>query len=97
MKHLKTLTGSALLVMGGALAAQADSHATELHFIMCGGEIRQADQNVVDAFEAANEGVTVNIEAVPWGTCQDKSLTLAAAGDPPSRLYGQPYVASVGQ
>ncbi|MEK9622572.1 MAG: sugar ABC transporter substrate-binding protein, partial [Alphaproteobacteria bacterium] len=59
----------------------------ELHFIMCGGEIRDADQTVVDAFTAANPGVTVNIEAVPWGTCQDKSLTLASAGDPPSIAY----------
>ena len=31
--------------------------------------------------------MTVNLEAVPWGTCQDKSLTLAAAGDPPSIAY----------
>jgi len=54
---------------------------------MCGGEIRDADQTVVDAFTAANPGVTVNIEAVPWGTCQDKSLTLASAGDPPSIAY----------
>ena len=54
---------------------------------MCGGEVRDADQAVVDAFEAANAGVTVNLEAVPWGTCQDKSLTLAAAGDPPSIAY----------
>ena len=54
---------------------------------MCGGEIRDADQTVVDAFKAANPGVSVNIEAVPWGTCQDKSLTLASAGDPPSIAY----------
>jgi len=87
MKHLKTLIGSAMMLMGSAFAAQADSDGTELHFIMCGGEIREADQQVVDAFEAANDGVTVNIEAVPWGTCQDKSLTLAAAGDPPSIAY----------
>lgn len=54
---------------------------------MCGGEVREADQAVVDQFIADNEGVTVNLEAVPWGTCQDKSLTLAAAGDPPSVAY----------
>lgn len=54
---------------------------------MCGNEIRPADQAVVDAFAAEHEGVTVNLEAVPWGTCQDKSLTLAAAGDPPSIAY----------
>lgn len=80
---LKTLTISALLLSGTALSAQAQ----ELHFIMCGNEIRPADQAVVDAFAAEHEGVTVNLEAVPWGTCQDKSLTLAAAGDPPSIAY----------
>ena len=87
MKQMTTLTSSALLLLGTALGAQADGHAKELHFIMCGGEIRDADQTVVDAFTAANPGVSVNIEAVPWGTCQDKSLTLASAGDPPSIAY----------
>ena len=82
MRHLKTLALGTAVVVGSAMSVQAQ----ELHFIMCGGEIRDADQTVVDAFESANDGVTVNIEAVPWGTCQDKSLTLAAAGDPPSSL-----------
>ncbi len=86
MKLMK-LTCAAALLSSGATVALADSHATELHFIMCGGEVREADQAVVDQFEADHEGVTVNLEAVPWGTCQDKSLTLAAAGDPPSIAY----------
>ncbi len=83
MKHIKTLTLGAALLAGTAMSSQAE----ELHFIMCGGEVRPADQAVVDAFEASHEGVTVKMEAVPWGTCQDKSLTLAAAGDPPSIAY----------
>ena len=83
MRHLKTLALGTAVVVGSAMSVQAQ----ELHFIMCGGEIRDADQTVVDAFTAANPGVTVNIEAVPWGTCQDKSLTLASAGDPPSIAY----------
>ncbi|MFT4706241.1 MAG: multiple sugar transport system substrate-binding protein [Yoonia sp.] len=86
MNFMKITLGAALL-SGTAMTAQADSHAQELHFIMCGGEIREADQAVVDQFVAENDGVTVNLEAVPWGTCQDKSLTLAAAGDPPSIAY----------
>ena len=84
---LAKITMGALLLSGTAMTAQAESHATELHFIMCGGEIRDADQAVVDQFVADHDGVTVNLEAVPWGTCQDKSLTLAAAGDPPSIAY----------
>lgn len=87
MRTLKTLSLGAVLLTGSALSAVADAHATELHFIMCGGEVREADQAVVDAFVAERDGVTVNLEAVPWGTCQDKSLTLAAAGDPPSIAY----------
>ena len=82
-----TFTLGAMLMSGAAGAALAESHAAELHFIMCGGEVRAADQAVVDQFVADHEGVTVNLEAVPWGTCQDKSLTLAAAGDPPSIAY----------
>ena len=83
MKHIKTLTVAAALMGASALSAQAQ----ELHFIMCGGEVRPADQVVIDAFIAAREGVTVNMEAVPWGTCQDKSMQLASAGDPPSIAY----------
>ncbi len=86
MKFAK-LTLGAVLLSSGASMAFADGHAKELHFIMCGGEVRDADQAVVDQFEADHDGVTVNLEAVPWGTCQDKSLTLAAAGDPPSIAY----------
>ena len=87
MKTIKTLGISAVLLGGTAMAAMAESHATELHFIMCGGEVRPADQVVIDAFIATHEGVTVNMEAVEWGTCQDKSMQLAAAGDPPSIAY----------
>ncbi len=83
MRHLKTLAVGAAILAGSTLSLQAQ----ELHFIMCGGEVLPADQRTVDAFVADNDGVTVNIEAVPWGTCQDKSLTLAAAGDPPSLSY----------
>ena len=54
---------------------------------MCIRDRREADQRVIDDFKASNPGVTVNMEAVPWGTCQDKSMTLAAAGDPVSLSY----------
>ncbi len=87
MKHLKTITLGAALLGCSAMTAMAESHATELKFIMCGGEVRPADQVVIDKFIADNPGVTVNMEAVPWGTCQDKSMTLAAAGDPVSIAY----------
>ena len=74
-----------LAVIGAGLMAPVQ--AEEVHMIMCGGEIRDADKAVIAAFEASHAGVTVNAEAVPWGTCQDKSMTLAAAGDPVGLAY----------
>ena len=61
--------------------------ATEMHGVMCGGEIRPADQAIADQFMADNPGVNVTMEAVPWGTCQDKVINLAIAGDPVSFSY----------
>lgn len=81
-KLLATMT-----VSGIALAAGSMAQAQEVHLIMCGGEIREADQTVITQFEADNPGVTVNAEPVPWGTCQDKSKTLAAAGEAPALAY----------
>ena len=63
------------------------AQAQDMHFIMCGSQERDADKEVIAAFEAEHEGVKVKMEAVPWGTCQDKSITLAAAGNPPSVAY----------
>ncbi len=86
MKTVTTLSLGAVLLAGSALSAMAQE-GTELHFIICGGEVRPADQIVIDQFVADHPGVTVNAEPVEWGTCQDKSLQLAAAGDPPSIAY----------
>lgn len=83
MKTSTNILLGAALLGASAMAGQAE----ELHFIMCGDEIRPADQAIVDEFLAGKEGVTVNLESVPWANCQDKSLTLAAAGDPPSIAY----------
>ena len=65
----------------------AGSHSVKMHGVMCGGEIRPADQAVVDQFMQDNAGVEVTMEAVPWGTCQDKVINLAIAGDPVSFSY----------
>ena len=42
---------------------------------------------VVEQFMADNPDVNVTMEAVPWGTCQDKVINLAIAGDPVSFSY----------
>ena len=81
--QLFTLIGAGLFLLTGLIQVQAQ----ELKFIMCGGEVRAADQKVIDAFKASHPGVKVDMQAVPWGTCQDKSMTLAAAGDPVTLAY----------
>ena len=83
MKNIKKALFLAFIGAGLMAPVQAE----EVHMIMCGGEIREADQVVIAAFEAKYSGVTVNAEALPWGTCQDKSMTLAAAGDPAGLAY----------
>ncbi|MCH2473618.1 MAG: sugar ABC transporter substrate-binding protein, partial [Gammaproteobacteria bacterium] len=83
MKYIKRT----LFLIAMGLGFMAPVQAEEIHMIMCGGEIRAADQAVIADFEKSYPGVTVNAEAVPWGTCQDKSTTLAAAGDPVGLAY----------
>ncbi|MDC6447911.1 extracellular solute-binding protein [Alphaproteobacteria bacterium] len=61
--------------------------ATDVHGVMCGGEIREADMTVVNKYMADNPDVNITMEAVPWGTCQDKVINLAIAGDPVSFSY----------
>ncbi len=76
------------LLAAGALAAGVQAQAaTEMKFVMCGDQVRDADQAAIDAFMASNPDVNVEMEVVPWGTCQVKSMTLAAAGDPVSLAY----------
>jgi len=48
MKQFTKLGLAALMLSGSALSAQSQ----ELHFIMCGGEVRAADQAAADEFIA---------------------------------------------
>ena len=84
MNYTKTLMVAAALMGTSTIAARADD--IQLSFIMC-GDVRPADQATIDKFQVDNPGIKVNMEAVPWGTCQDKSMTLAAAGNPVSVAY----------
>ena len=84
MHYTKTLMVAAALLGSSILAARADD--IQLSFIMC-GDLRPADQTTIDKFQTDNPGIKVNMEVVPWGTCQDKSMTLAAAGNPVSVAY----------
>ncbi len=80
MKYTKTLLLVAAL-MGGTAA-----NATDLSVILC-GDPRPADKVVTDKFQADNPDIKVNVEQVPWGTCQDKAMTLASAGNPVGLAY----------
>ena len=72
-----TFIGSLLTAFFVSLFSSFQSMAaTEMHGVMCGGEIRAADNAVVEQFMADNPGVNVTMEAVPWGTCQDKVINL---------------------
>ena len=82
-----TFISSLLTAFIVSLFSSFQSIGTEMHGVMCGGEIRQADQDVVAQFMSDNPGVNVTMEAVPWGTCQDKVINLAIAGDPVSFSY----------
>ena len=83
MYYTKTLMIAAALLGSSALTAAAD---VNLSFIMCGDE-RPADKAAIEKFQVDNPGVKVAMEIVPWGNCQDKSMTLAAAGTPVSVAY----------
>ena len=84
MTQLRSILIAGALATGAAFSAQAQ----DMHFIMCGGEVREADQKVVDAFLAANPGVTVNLEAVPWGTSGQIPDAGGGGRSPISRVYG---------
>jgi len=60
---------------------------TQIHGVMCGDEIPAADQAVVDQFMKDNHGVKVTMEALSWGTCQDKVINAAISGNPYSFAY----------
>ncbi len=85
MKLKYILATTALVTLG--TAAQG---ATELKFINCGGadnDFTTVQAEHIAAWEAANPEYTVSTEFIPWGQCQEKSITLAAAGNPVAVSY----------
>ncbi len=79
------LAGTSAMVFAGAAAAQ-----TEIAFINCGaadGAEPEVQNAYVAEWEAMNPDYKVRQEYVPWGQCQEKAITLAAAGDPVGLAY----------
>ncbi|QDY70902.1 ABC transporter substrate-binding protein [Qingshengfaniella alkalisoli] len=86
MRLTATLGASAIALSAAAGAASAE----DLHMIVCGDDTgagipKQAA--LIEQWESENEGFDVTVEFVPWGQCQEKSTTLAAAGNPPAIAY----------
>ena len=61
--------------------------AEDVHGVFCGSELRPNYVEIADEYMKNNPGVNVTLEAVPWGTCQDKVINLAIAGDPVAFSY----------
>ena len=61
--------------------------AEDVHGVFCGSELRPNYVEIADEYMKNNPGVNVTLEAVPWGTCQDKVINLAIAGDPVDLAY----------
>jgi ABC-type sugar transport system, periplasmic component len=76
-KKLSSFITIAILSLTGFKAYSADVHG-----VFCGSELRPNYVEIADEYMKNNPGVNVTLEAVPWGTCQDKVINLAIAGDP---------------
>ena len=81
-KKLSSFLTIAILSLVGFKA-----YAADVHGVFCGSELRPNYVEIADKYMEDNPGVTVTLEAVPWGTCQDKVINLAIAGDPVAFSY----------
>ncbi|MCD7059143.1 ABC transporter substrate-binding protein [Pelagibacterium xiamenense] len=79
---------SAVAILAAGLPiGSAFAQDTVIRFIQCGDEIAETYPELIEQFEADHPGVSVEVEVVGWGECQDKATTLAAAGDPVGLAY----------
>lgn len=80
MKKLFATLGVTAALM--ASAAQAET-TLKLVEVITSPERTEVLQGLVDDFEAANEGVTVEIVSLPWGSAFEKLATMVSGGDLP--------------
>ncbi|NIY71272.1 extracellular solute-binding protein [Marivivens donghaensis] len=83
----KALFLATTAVLGFASAAAAQ---TEIHLINCGAAAdpqNPLQEEHAKAWEAENPDYSVVFEYVPWGSCQERAITLASAGDPVAASY----------
>ena len=80
MKHLLKGLAAAAMLMGSAAYADTDLKLVE---VITSPERTKVLQALVDEYEAANEGVSVEIVSLPWGSAFEKLATMVAGGDIP--------------
>ncbi|SDE52858.1 multiple sugar transport system substrate-binding protein [Paracoccus isoporae] len=80
MKHLAISAAMATILMGSAAAAQTSLKLVE---VITSPERTEVLQQMVDEFEAANDGVEVEIVSLPWGQAFEKLATMVSGGDIP--------------
>lgn len=78
----RILTGLSTAAMLLASSAYADT-TLKLVEVITSPERTVVLQGMVDNFEAANPGVTVEIVSLPWGQAFEKLATMVAGGDTP--------------
>jgi multiple sugar transport system substrate-binding protein len=86
MKKTTGLLAVSMLALASATPA-AFAQDKVISFINCGDELTAGYEEYIAEWEAANPGFDVQPEVVPWGQCQNKATTLAAAGDPVGLAY----------
>lgn len=80
MKHILTGITTAAMLIGSAALAETNLKLVE---VITSPERTAVLQGIVDEFEAANDGVTVEIVSLPWGSAFEKLATMVAGGDIP--------------
>lgn len=78
------LTFAAITALAGLLGTAAYADTTlKLVEVITSPERTETLQQMVDAFETANPGVTVEITSLPWGQAFEKLATMVSGGDIP--------------
>jgi multiple sugar transport system substrate-binding protein len=80
MKHLFKGIGAAAMLLASSAYAETNLKLVEVITSPARTETLQA---LVDEYEAANDGVTVEIISLPWGQAFEKLATMVAGGDVP--------------
>ncbi|MFS0786632.1 extracellular solute-binding protein [Shouchella sp. 1P09AA] len=91
----KRFLGTAGLAMLLAGCSTADDEGVTLDVWAIGWEAEQlVNEGYIQRFEDENPGVTVNLQAIPWGNIYDNLLTAVASGNGPDVVQmGTSYMA----